>query len=295
MQADADRLAAAYAFCLQMAATHYENFPVASRLLPRPLRVPVAVVYAFARRADDIADEGDLPAPQRLAALDDLTAGLNRIEAGAPVDDPIFLATADVIARYRLPIGLFHDLVSAFRQDVTQHRYHTFDEVLDYCRRSANPVGRLLLHLNDAASETNLQLSDRICTALQLINFYQDLAQDYDENGRIYLPVAEMRHYRVGDEHFRERRNDEALRRLLRLQYDRCRALLLAGAPLGQRLHGRFGLEIRAIVAGGMRVLERLEQQLPVAPFARPRLRRRDWLLVAWRTLTASLPGPRRR
>jgi squalene synthase HpnC len=276
----------AYAFCVQMTRTHYENFPVASYLLPSPLRRAVAVIYAFARSADDYADEGDLPETQRLALLAAYEGELDALACGQPSTHPIFIALADVMAQHTLPLQLFRDLLSAFRQDVTQHEYTDAAELLDYCRRSANPVGRLLLHLNGAASEDNLVLSDHICTALQLINFHQDLAQDYDENRRVYIPRDEMRAYGVGLEHFRDRRNDPALQKLLLQQYRRSRELMLAGAPLGRRLHGRFGWEIRLIVAGGLRVLERLEANLARAPFSRPRLRRRDWPVIIWRSLS---------
>lgn len=281
----------AYAYCEAMARSHYENFPVASHLLPAAIRRPVAVIYAFARSADDLADEDRRPPHQRIASLDDYDRQLLALAAGAVPSDPVFLALADVLSRHRLPPVLFHDLLSAFRQDVTQHRYPDFATVLDYCRRSANPVGRLLLHLSDNAEPDNLRLSDHICTALQLINFYQDLLQDYDENDRIYLPQAEMEQYGVTEAHFRERRNDRALQQLLARQYRRCRELMLAGAPLGRRLPGRFGWEIRLIVEGGLRILWHLEQQLENAPFARPRLRRRDWPAMLWHTLFAHYPA----
>lgn len=286
---------AAYGYCEAMARGHYENFPVASYLLPAALRRPVAVVYAFARSADDLADEGTLPAAQRIAQLDAYEAQLTAIAAGTAATQPVFIALTDVLRHHDLPLTLLRDLLSAFRQDVVQRRYRDFAAVLDYCRRSANPVGRLLLHLSGNAEAENLRLSDHICTALQLINFYQDLLQDFDENDRIYLPADEMEQYRVTAEHFRERRNDRALQQLLAAQYRRCRELMLAGAPLGRRLRGRFGWEIRLIVEGGLQVLVRLEQQLDSAPFARPRLRRRDWLPMLWRTLVArySATGPR--
>lgn len=275
----------AYAFCAQLARSHYENFPVASRLLPARLRRPVAVIYAFARGADDLADEGPLDPARRLVLLDAYGQQLEAAARGQGGDNPVFIALADVIARHHLPPQLFRDLLSAFRQDVTQPHYADFAQLLDYCRRSANPVGRLLLHLNGAASEENLALSDHVCTALQLINFYQDLTQDYAENGRIYLPQDEMQRHGVTPVHLRERRNDPALRELLRRQYQRTRELLLAGAPLGRRLRGRFGWEIRLIIAGGRQVLGRLEAGLETTPFARPRLRRRDWPVLLWRSI----------
>ncbi len=152
--------------------------------------------------------------------------------------DPIFIALADVLHRYRLPVQLFFDLLSAFRQDVTRKRYRDFEELLDYCRRSADPVGRLLLHLHGSDSEENLALSDCICTSLQLINFYQDLAQDFNENNRIYIPIDELEKAGVSETHFRERRSDPAMHRLFAAQVARARALMLKGAPLGSRLTG---------------------------------------------------------
>jgi len=203
--------------------------------------------------------------------------------ANETVDDPIFIALADTVRQHHLPQQLLFDLLSAFRQDVTQKRYKDFAELRDYCRRSADPVGRLLLHLNGVADEENLQLSDQICSSLQLINFLQDLEQDYRENGRIYIPLDEMAQHGVDDSWFRDRRSDTAMQALLALQIDRARQMMLTGAPLGERLKGRFGFEIRLIVQGGLRILERLEQQHNL--FSRPRLRRSDIVLMLLRAL----------
>ncbi len=277
-------LAEAYRRCRALAHSHYENFPVASVLLPRRLRDPVAAVYAFARTADDLADEGDGDEVQRLAELDAYGARLEAALGGEPpADDFIFVAVADTVRRFDLPPELFRDLLSAFRQDVTQRRYADFAQLLDYCRRSADPVGRLLLHLHGSASEENLLASDRICSALQLINFYQDLAQDFDENDRIYIPEDEMAAAGVGEAHFRDRVSDAATRGLMGQQVARARAMMLEGAPLGSRLPGRFGLEIRLIVQGGLGVLDRLAGLDNV--FARPRLRRRDYLRFLFNAL----------
>lgn len=273
----------AYDHCLNLARSHYENFPVASRLLPRKMRQAVAVIYAFARSADDLADEGPAEAKVRLASLDAYRQTLERMAAGEAVDDPIFIALAATVRRHRLPLQLLFDLLSAFRQDVTVKRYATFTELRDYCRRSADPVGRLLLHLDGSADELNLRLSDRICTSLQLINFLQDLEQDYRENARIYLPLDEMAQHGVDESWFRERRSDAAMQALLAQQIQRARTMMLEGALLGERLSGRFGFEIRLIVQGGLRILERLEQQHDL--FSRPRLRRRDILLMVLRAL----------
>jgi squalene synthase HpnC len=284
-------LTQAYRHCAALARAHYENFPVASRLLPRALREPIAVIYAFARTADDFADEGDRTPEQRLALLGDFSAGLEAAIRSQPPDDPVFIALADVLRRHQLPVQLLRDLLTAFRADVTTHRYATFADVLDYCRCSANPVGRLLLHLHGAASETNLRHSDAICTALQLINFYQDLAQDIEENNRIYIPQDEMARAGVTEQDLRARRDGERLRALLDQQLDRARALMLSGAPLARSLSGRFGFEIRLIVAGGLRVLDAMQRRRSTV-FARPRLRGADWAAMIWTALSGAYPQP---
>jgi squalene synthase HpnC len=277
-------LPAAYHHCRQIAAAHYENFPVASLLLPRRLRGPVSVIYAFARTADDFADEGDYSPTVRLQLLTEYEARLQSLKMGEPVTDPVFFALGDVIQRHHLPIHLFGDLLSAFKQDVTQRRYGNFTEVLDYCRRSANPIGRLLLYLYDSASPDKLLLSDQICTALQLINFLQDLTQDFDEHNRIYLPQDEMHKYGISESHLRNRITDTAMRQLIELQIQRASALLLAGAPLGTQLPGRFGLELRLIIQGGRRVLQKLQHH-DRNVFRRPRLRKKDHLVMFWHAM----------
>ncbi len=279
----APSLDSAFAHCRDLARRHYENFPVASRLLPRKLRDPITVIYAFARTADDFADEGDWRDAERLARLDDWRERIRRPRQDET--DPVLLAVEAVIRHHRLPRAPFLDLLSAFRQDVTRKRYPDFATLHDYCKRSANPVGRLLLHLAGEASEPNLRDSDRICTALQLINFLQDMEQDYTELGRIYLPMDEMRAAGIEESHFAERRSDAAMQRLVARQIIRARTFLRAGQGLGSRLPGRFGFEIRVIVQAGLRVLERLEAK-GIDVFARPRLRRVDYLRIALRALS---------
>jgi squalene synthase HpnC len=269
-----------YRWCRALARSHYENFPVASLLLPARLRDPVAAIYAFARSADDIADEGSADPHQRRAQLDAMAAELDLIETGGPSDTPLFAALADSVRRYRLPTALLHDLLSAFRQDVDKQRYADFGELMDYCRRSANPVGRLLLNLSGHNSERNLALSDAICSALQLINFLQDIFQDYEENARIYLPADEMQRFGVDEACIAGRESSPALRALVRFQIERAARLLRSGSPLGTNLSGRFGLEVRAIVLGGSRILEKLHRQDDL--FSRPRLGRGDRLRIAW-------------
>lgn len=276
----------AYDFCLRMASNHYENFPVASRMLPARLRKAIAVVYAFARTADDYADEGNINEEQRLSLLENYEQQLQAVASGNPVDDPVFIALADVITQFQLPLELFSDLLSAFKQDVTKKRYRNFGEVMDYCRRSANPVGRLLLYLHNEATPVNLALSDAICSALQLINFLQDIQQDFHEQQRIYMPEDEMQKYRVNEDHIRHAISDTPMYQLLQFQVERCRRLLESGAPLGKKLKGRFGLEIRLTIAGGARVLQKLHG-LKDNLYLRPRLGKADYLWMLWHALRA--------
>ena len=276
----------AYAECLQMAQSHYENFPVASRLLPRRLRRPIAVIYAFARRADDFADEGDLSNDERIAALTDFSNKLILIEQNKAVDDATFIALADVIKQHQLPISLFHDLLTAFKMDVTKKRYANFGEVMEYCRFSANPVGRLLLHLNNATSPQNLGYSDSVCSALQLTNFLQDISQDLEESDRIYLPQDEMEQFAVSEEDIRNRLTNSSSRRLIQFQIRRTAKLMQAGAPLGKVLKGRMGLELRMTIMGGSRILYKLDQQHDDV-FSRPRLSKWDIGWIIWKALRA--------
>jgi phytoene synthase len=267
-----------------MGVYHYENFPVGSLLLPPQFRHPVALIYRFAREADDLADEGNAPAPARLEQLERFREQLRRIEGGIPPEIPWFGALAEVIREHDLPVPAFADLLSAFAQDVTQQRYANFSEVLDYCRRSASPVGRLLLHLFRRANDRTFEWSDSICSALQLVNFWQDVAIDY-ARGRIYLPQDEMKRHGVTEQHIAERRCDDAWRTLIQFQIDRARGMLQAGAPLGRTLPGRIGLEIRATVQGGLRILEKIESARCDVFHQRPVLRWYDWPVIMARAL----------
>ncbi len=266
-----------------MAVDHYENFPVASILLPKRLRWPVETIYRFARQADDFADEGDIPDEERLAKLDVFRAELNRIAQNETPLTPLFRDVADIAAKHCMPLQLFHDLLDAFSQDVARKRYANFDEVLDYCRRSANPVGRLLLHLYEEATPTNVAYSDAICTSLQLINFWQDVAKDY-AIGRIYLPQDEMARFGVTEAHLSESRADAAWRELMQFQVQRARGMMKSGAPLGSILTGRIGLEMRLIIAGGNRILDKLESAQFDMFRRRPVLRPLDWVIMLWKS-----------
>ena len=258
---------------------HYENFPVASLLVPARLREPIRVIYRFARSADDFADEGEDPPDVRLRKLAEY-----RRQLAAPAE-PLLREVAKIIREHELPVELFADLLDAFAQDVTRKRYASFAEVMEYCRRSANPVGRLLLHLFKRTSERDLQDSDAICSALQLINFWQDIELDYAKDRRVYLPQDEMARFGVTERHLAEKICDRAWEHLLQFQTQRTRALILSGAGLGQRLPGRIGLEIRATIQGGLRILEKMERAGYDVFRRRPRLRPFDWPLLFLRAV----------
>jgi squalene synthase HpnC len=288
-------LAAAYASCQRAAKSHYENFPVASLLVPPAMRCHVAALYAFARVADDFADEGSRTAGDRHALLDGWRARLHSAASdhhpgpaprpGEPANAAdIFLALGETIRRKRLPITLFDDLLSAFRQDVTVVRYATWGDLLDYCRRSANPVGRLVLRIADYDDERLDGWSDAICSALQLTNFWQDLAIDFSR-GRIYLPAEESQRHGAGEHDLAAGVLTAAWREALAAAVDRTRALFQAGRPLCSAVDGRLRFELRATWLGGTRVLSRLEH----ADFdivTSPRLRIRDLPWLAWNLVT---------
>jgi len=265
-----------------MPVDHYENFPVASILLPARLRPAVEAIYGFARSADDIADEGNAAAEQRLAGLDAYEEELDRIAADEPALEPLFARLAVVVREYVLPLQPLRDLLSAFRQDVVQHEYADFAALLDYCRRSANPVGALMLHLYGAATEQNLRDSDAICSALQLINFWQDVAIDRDK-ARCYLPREDLDRFGVSAAQIARGECDPRWRALMRFEVERARAMMLAGAPLALRLPGRIGWELRLVVQGGLRILERIEAADYDVFARRPTLGPVDWGIMLWR------------
>ncbi len=258
---------------------HYENFPVASILMPKRLRKPVAAIYHFARAADDIADEGDLPNEERLQQLGEFRAELARIENKETPLTPLFQNLAAEVHQHALPMQPLYDLLDAFSQDVMKKRYADFDELLDYCRRSANPVGNLLLHLYEEATPVNITYSDAICTSLQIINFWQDVAKDY-AIGRIYLPQVELAQYGVNEAQLAQGIADDAWRSLMKFQVARARAMMISGKPLGSILTGRIGLEMRMIIAGGLRILDKLENAQYDMFRHRPVLKPFDWVIM---------------
>ena len=277
-----------------MSVGHYENFPVGSILLPRRMRRAVHVIYHFARHADDIADEGDATAAQRLAALQTLRDELARIESGQVPVMPLMQNLARVIAEYRLPLAPFYDLLSAFSQDVEKTRYQSFAELVDYCRRSANPVGRLMLHLYGENDPRSLAMSDGICTALQLINFWQDVAIDW-QKGRVYIPQDDLVKFRISEEQIARRDAGGVWPMLMDKEVKRALAMLEAGSPLALKLKGRLGWELRLIVLGGERILKKIHEARGDVFAQRPVLGKRDWLAIIWKALTVRFSQKKRR
>lgn len=271
-----------------MPVDHYENFPVASVLLPARLRPAVEAIYAFARSADDVADEGDAPAIARLARLNDYRIALEACARGEEIRDPslapMFVRLGAAIAAYSLPVQPLRDLLDAFVEDVGKQRYADFVELRDYCRRSADPVGRLLLHLYGAATPARVGRSDAICTSLQLINFWQDVALDWEKQ-RIYLPQDDMARFGVSAADVEAQRCDARWQALMAFQLQRARALMHEGASLARELPGRIGWELRFIVLGGLRIAEAIEARGYDVFRHRPTLRRPDWAVLAWRAL----------
>ncbi len=226
---------------------------------------------------------------ERIALLDDYERELDCIEAGTPVTfaTPLFIDLAATIAAHNLPLQLFRDLLSAFRQDVTKTRYANFDEVMDYCRRSANPIGRLVLHLNGKTSPQYLTWSDAICSALQLINHWQDVAVDWRKNngGRVYLPLNDLARFGLSEQDIANQSDTDAWRKMMAFQCDRARKMMQFGAPLGRALSGRMGAELRVIIAGGLSILDKIDAVDGDVFRHRPKLSKWDWLKIGPRAL----------
>ena len=274
------KLISAHRYCQHLAKSHYENFPVASIILPKHIQQSVFVIYAFARTADDIADEGSATMADRMQALLEYEKQLNNIEQGADLSQPpLFIALSDVVYSQQLPIQLFHDLLTAFKQDISQGRYQSDDDILDYCRRSANPIGRLLLHLGGEKSMQQLQQSDALCTALQLINFYQDVKQDLYENNRLYLSLKSLALVGI-TEHNIDITNTSKIAPLLRERYLFTNSLLMSAINLGAEINGRMGWEIRTITLAGLLTLKKLSLQNNNNLTSRPRLTKYNILMV---------------
>ena len=274
---------------------HYENFPVASFLCPAHLRAPIAAIYHFARTADDIADEGDATADERLEDLAAYRANLHNAVSDLNVGarwTQVFAPLAATIRQHQLPVQLLDDLIDAFVQDTRKTAegsgYADDAELLDYCRRSANPVGRLLLHLYGVTDALALQRSDAICSALQLINFWQDLSVDLPR-GRYYLPADACAPWGLTQADLQTAvrtglQSDNATQ-LIAAQSDSARALMLFGSELVHQVPGRAGWELRLVVQGGLRILDRITALNYATLTQRPTLRTWDYVVMVWRAL----------
>ncbi|MBA4177217.1 MAG: squalene synthase HpnC [Leptothrix sp. (in: Bacteria)] len=270
-----------------MSVEHYENFPVASVLCPPAIRPAVLAIYHFARTADDLADEGDASPAQRLADLAAFRADLDAALAGRPASPrwtALFTALASRVRQTRLPAPLLHDLLDAFEQDVRNPPYPDRSALLDYCRRSANPIGRLLLHLYEVRDAQSLQQADAICSALQLINFWQDLSVD-GPRGRCYVPLEDQRRHGVTRDELAGGVDSPKGRALVAALCDWSRKLMSQGAPLALRVPGRAGWELRLVVQGGLRILEKIGAMDHAALRQRPKLTTLDVPLLLWRAL----------
>jgi squalene synthase HpnC len=272
----------AYRYCLRLARTHYENFPVGSLLIPKKLQPHVCAVYAFARRADDIADE-DFPEADRIPALTAWQGLLERSLHGR-VNHPIFLALRETIRQFQIPTQLLVDLITAFKLDVKVKRHPTFNDVLYYCRHSAEPVGRLVLHLFGYRDESLMGLSDNICTALQLANFWQDVAVDLKKN-RIYIPLEDLNRFGYRPEQLFAQQYNEAFCRVMQFQVDRTEEMFLRGAPLVYQTGGRLGLELKCVVLGGLTVLKKIRELNYNTLAERPVIRGKDKMGILFKAL----------
>jgi phytoene synthase len=292
----AKEIADAYEACTKLARSHYENFPV-GRLVPREMQPHVHAVYAFARYADDLADEGyagsakaqgatDVLTPEeRLAALDDWERQL-RSAPGTPGLHFIFIALHETIRELDLPLSLFTDLLSAFKQDVVKRRYANFAEVLDYCRRSANPVGRLVLLLHGKRDEELHVLADHICTGLQLANFWQDVGVDLEKD-RMYLPEDDRKQFGVSEDVLFARLASEKFRKLIKFQVERTQEIFNQGAPLTKKLRGLLRLEIRLTWLGGTTILRKIEALKYDTLNHRPKVGKVDFAVLFLKALTS--------
>jgi hydroxysqualene synthase len=273
----------AYGRCRALCRSHYENFPVASRLLPRNRRDPVVAVYAFARVADDFADEPGLEAPERLARLADWRRRLRECVSSHD-RHPVFWALGDTLSRFELPLDPFERLLTAFEMDVAKTRYTRFEDVLYYCRHSADPVGELVLRIFGQWNERRGVWSDAICTALQLANFWQDVTVDAAK-GRLYIPLSDVRRFGATEQDVLQGPASDSLRQLVAVQVERTWALFRRGRPLCDDVPGALKWELRMVWMGGTRILEKIERQDWDVWSKRPRLGRADWAALFGRAL----------
>ncbi|HKY62727.1 MAG TPA: squalene synthase HpnC [bacterium] len=275
-------VADAFRYCERLARTHYENFPVGSVLIPQKLRPYVWSIYAFARRADDLADEA-FPDEERLPALEAWQGLLEKTQRGN-VNHPVFLALKETIRQFDIPLQLLKDLITAFKWDVEVKRYPSFNDVLYYCRHSANPVGRLVLILFGYRDEPRALLSDKICSALQLANFWQDVSVDLEKN-RIYLPMEDLKRFEVAEPELFARSYTPRYRDLLRFEVERTEAMFREGAPLVSSVKGRLSLELKCVILGGLGICRKIRELDFNTLGTRPHFGKSDKLAILGRAL----------
>ncbi len=275
-------------YCARLARTHYENFSVATWFLPKNLRQDFFNVYAYCRISDDLGDEvGDAAAS--LALLDQWQAELDACYSGTP-RHPVFVALAETVRKFEIPRHEFSDLLIAFRQDQTITRFETFDDVLAYCRYSANPVGHLVLYLCGYKDAERQQLSDYTCTALQLANFWQDVTVDYAK-GRVYLPLEDLRRYSVTEDDIAQNRNTPAFREMLRFEVERARAWFDRGLPLIGKVRKDLAIDLDLFSRGGQEILSAIERQDFAVLGRRPAISRMRKLSLVARAALGKLMG----
>lgn len=273
----------AYSESIAFTKSHYENFPVISFLIKKDLRKDVAVVYQFARTADDIADEGNLPESERIAGLNDFESNLSKALTG-DYCGPFWMALHHTIRNRNLNASNFYNLLKAFKQDVVKKRYVSSEELLEYCQNSANPVGRIILELHGIRHKEAMEYSDNICTALQLANFYQDISLDY-EKGRIYIPKNELDKFGVSEEHFKQKSADEKFKSMLKSQTEAVRNMFLRGRNLLQFLPYKLRMEISWTIFGGEAILDEIKKIDYDTLNFRPKLSKTDFVILLIKSL----------
>lgn len=272
------RLENAYKNSLTFAKSHYENFPVVLFTIPKEIRKHIAVVYQFARQADDIADEGNFATETRLEKLNEYENDFNLSLNGTPKND-FWLALKNTIEKFSIEEKLFLDLISAFKQDVIKNRYETFEELLDYCSRSANPVGRILLKIFNVNNIEAITASDKICTALQLTNFYQDISIDILKN-RIYLPKEKMKLFGVEEQQIKNKIADEKFKRLLKTLLEESKIMFEEGKNIHRYIPINFQLQMKMTILGGEKILEKISLIDYDVFNKRPKLSKKDFAII---------------
>ncbi len=268
--------------CEHIARSHYENFPVASWFVPKEIRKYMWAIYAFARIADDYADEPGYTLAERIDNLSQWGQYLDECYHGNPTHR-IFTALAETAERFQIPIELFQNLLTAFHSDVMVKRYETYEEVLAYCSHSANPIGRLVLLLFNYRSETMMELSDSICTALQLTNFWQDVSVDLQKD-RIYLPLEDLEEFAYSEQDLLDRKFDDRFRELMAFQVQRTAELFVDGKPLLSKVSKDLSLELKLTWNGGMRILQKIHNREYNVLMQRPALSTSDKLGLLFRS-----------